>query len=68
MTVSAVPSVTPSDAVRYLVKTDCFCFQEQSLDAGKSKKLPLSFYVDPGLPEKYRTLTLSYALLDTERE
>ena len=68
MTVRAVPSVTPGDAVRYLVKTDCFCFKEQSLDAGESTKLPLSFYVDPGLPERYRTLTLSYALLDTERE
>lgn len=68
MTVKAVPSVTPGEAVRYLVKTECFCFEEQSLDAGESLKMPLSFYVDPGLPERYRTLTLSYALLDTERE
>jgi len=68
MTVRAVPSITPGEAVRYLVKTDCFCFEKQSLDAGKSLKMPVSFYVDPNLPERFRTLTLSYALLDTERE
>ena len=67
MTVRAVPSVTPGEAVRYLVKTDCFCFEEQVLDAGESLKMPLTFYVDAAIPEKYRTLTLSYSLLDTER-
>ena len=68
MTVRAVPSITPGEAVRYLVKTDCFCFEKQALDAGESLKMPLSFYVDAEIPEKYRTLTLSYTLLDTERE
>ena len=68
MTVRAVPSVTPGEAVRYLVKTDCFCFEEQALDAGESLKMPLSFYVDGSIPEKYRTLTLSYTLLDAERQ
>lgn len=68
MTVRAIPSVTPTEGARYLVKTDCFCFVGQTLDAGESTTMPVAFYVDPDLPEKYRTLTLSYALFDTEHE
>lgn len=66
MTVRAIPSVTPGIGARYLVKTDCFCFQNQTLQAGESLKMPLAFYVSPELPAKYRTLTLSYALFETE--
>lgn len=64
MTIQAVPSVTPGIGARYLVKTECFCFQQQTLKAGESVNMPLVFYVDPDLPEKYRTLTLSYALFE----
>jgi cytochrome c oxidase assembly protein subunit 11 len=68
MTVRAIPSITPSIGARYLVKTDCFCFQKQTLQAGESVKMPLAFYVSPDLPNQYRTLTLSYALFETERQ
>lgn len=68
MTVRAIPSVTPTEAAGFLVKTDCFCFEEQTLGAGESVKMPVVFYVDGRLPEKYGTVTLSYALFDTERE
>lgn len=68
MTVRAIPSVTPTQGANYLVKADCFCFEEQTLEAGQSTKLALAFYVDPGLPEKYQTLTLSYALFEVGRE
>ncbi len=67
MTVQAIPSVTPTAGAGYLVKADCFCFEEQTLEAGESTKLALAFYVDPQLPDKYRTLTLSYALFEAER-
>lgn len=66
MTVRAIPSVTPSVGANYLVKTDCFCFQMQTLRAGESMKMPLAFYVDTDLPEKYQTLTLSYALFEAQ--
>jgi len=68
MTVRAIPSVTPTEGASYLVKTECFCFVGQTLEAGESVEMPVRFYVDPKLPEKYRTLTLSYALFDTEHE
>lgn len=68
MTVRAIPSVTPTEGASYLVKTDCFCFVGQTLKAGESIDMPVRFYVDANLPEKYRTLTLSYALFDVEHE
>jgi cytochrome c oxidase assembly protein subunit 11 len=68
MTVRAIPSITPTAGADYLVKTDCFCFRMQTLEAGESMKMPLVFRVSPELPEKYRTLTLSYALFEARPE
>lgn len=56
----AVPSISPSVAAQYLKKTECFCFREQTLQAGEEKKLPLIFYVDPALPRQVTTITLAY--------
>ncbi len=60
----AVPSVTPSEAARYLHKTECFCFNHQPLAAGASTEMPLRFVIDPALPAHIRTLTLAYTLFD----
>lgn len=57
----AIPSVSPGVAAQYFKKIECFCFQRQSLKAGESKEMPLSFYVSPDLPENVQTITLSYA-------
>lgn len=56
----AIPSVSPNEAAQYLRKTECFCFQEQTLKGGASKSMPMIFYVDPALPAHIRTVTLSY--------
>jgi cytochrome c oxidase assembly protein subunit 11 len=68
MTVRAIPSVTPGIGASYLVKLECFCFREQTLHAGESVKMPVIFIVSPDLPDRYRTLTLSYALFEAGRE
>ena len=60
----AVPSVSPGLGAAYFNKTECFCFNQQTLTAHASAELPLIFYVDPGLPEGINTLTLSYTLFD----
>lgn len=57
---NAVPSVAPSEASLYFNKTECFCFTEQLLDAGESRRMPVRFVVDPQLPANVKTLTLSY--------
>ena len=58
----AVPSVTPGQAAIHLRKTECFCFRQQQLEAGQEIDMPVTFYVDAGLPEDINTLSLSYTL------
>jgi cytochrome c oxidase assembly protein subunit 11 len=65
----AIPSVTPGVAASYLKKTQCFCFDQQTLAAGKSMDMPVIFYLDPAIPKHITELTLSYTLYNvTERE
>ncbi len=64
MTVQAIPSVAPGDAARYLQKTECFCFNQQTLKSGEEMDMPLIFHIDPGLPKNIKILTLSYTLFD----
>jgi cytochrome c oxidase assembly protein subunit 11 len=56
----AVPSVAPGLAAPYFQKTECFCFTEQTLEAGEEKHMPVIFIVDPELPDNVDVLTLSY--------
>lgn len=58
----AIPSVSPGLAATHLKKIECFCFNQQQLEAGSDAKMPLVFYVDPELPKNINTLTLSYTL------
>ena len=40
---------TPEAILPYLVKTECFCFTEQTLKPGESKIFTMVFYIDPSL-------------------
>ena len=64
MTVQAIPSITPLQGSQYLHKTQCFCFEQQSLEPGESIKMPVVFLVDSDLPTRYTTLTLAYSLFE----
>jgi cytochrome c oxidase assembly protein subunit 11 len=57
----AVPSVTPELAALYFKKIECFCFKQQTLKSGESKKMPVMFYVRLDLPSDVNTVTLNYA-------
>jgi cytochrome c oxidase assembly protein subunit 11 len=63
---NAVPSIAPGSASQYFNKTECFCFTEQVLGAGESRRMPVRFYVDPRLPEGIRELTLSYTFYEND--
>lgn len=63
---NAVPSVAPSSASLYFNKTECFCFTEQVLQAGESRRMPVRFFVDPRLPAGVGELTLSYTFYENE--
>ncbi len=56
----ATYNVSPPEAALYFVKTECFCFTEQTLKANESREMPVLFYIKPDLPEDIRNITLSY--------
>jgi len=60
VTGQATYNVTPPEASLYFVKTECFCFTEQTLAANESRDMPVYFYIKPDLPEHIKDITLSY--------
>ncbi len=64
ITGQTVPSIAPGQASFYLNKTECFCFDQQTLKPGEEIYMPMKFYVDPELPESVHTITMSYALFN----
>ena len=56
----AIPSVVPNAAAVFFNKTACFCFTQQILGPGEHRNMPVQFIIDPKLPQKIKTLTLSY--------
>ena len=64
MVAQAVPSIVPTKAAEFFHKTECFCFNQQILEAGQEVEMPLVFIVDQALPADIHTVTLSYTLFD----
>ena len=64
MVAQAIPSISPARAAEYFHKTECFCFNQQSLDGESSAEMPLQFIVDQDLPRDIKTITLSYTIFD----
>lgn len=65
-------NVTPIKAAPYFVKTDCFCFEEQTIQPGQELPLPVLFFVDPQLDEEKRlddvkNITLSYTFFESDK-
>lgn len=60
----AIPSVAPAKAAAYFKKTECFCFNQQKFTANELKKMPLTFVIDPALPDDINTVSLSYTFFD----
>jgi cytochrome c oxidase assembly protein subunit 11 len=60
----AIPSYAPMQSARYFQKLECFCFQQQVLVAGETRKFPVVFFIDPDLPRDVTTITLSYTFFE----
>jgi cytochrome c oxidase assembly protein subunit 11 len=61
----ATYSVTPGQVAPYFSKIQCFCFEEQKLNAGESVDMPVFFFIDPDFVtdpamKGIDTITLSY--------
>ena len=64
VTGQAVPSYGPSVAGEYFHKVECFCFQQQTLAAGETRRFPVTFVIDPKLPKDVTTIALSYTFFE----
>jgi len=60
----AIPSYAPQQAASYFKKVECFCFQQQTLEANQAKQMPVVFFIDPELPKDVKTITLSYTFFE----
>ncbi len=56
----AIYNVTPPEASLYFVKTECFCFTQQLLQANESREMPVYYFIQADLPEYIKEITLSY--------
>lgn len=66
-------NVTPTKAAIYFVKTECFCFTDQTLQPGEEITMPVMFFVDPEMDgsERHDDVTevvLSYTFFESENQ
>ena len=62
---TATFNVLPEKVGPYFIKTQCFCFEKQTLKSKETAKMPVVFYIDPAIAEdptmeNIETITLSY--------
>ena len=60
----AIPSYGPKHGAAFVKKLECFCFKQQVLAAGESRRMPVQFVIDAALPASVTTLTLSYTFFE----
>ncbi|EGF89864.1 cytochrome c oxidase assembly protein ctaG [Asticcacaulis biprosthecium C19] len=71
VTARAVFNVLPETMGPYYRKLQCFCFDDQLLQAGESKTFPMVYFLDPEMlknvdTRKLRDVTLSYTFFESK--
>jgi len=73
VTGKAIFNVSPERAGAYFNKIECFCFTEQTLQAGETVDMPIVFFLDPELDDNreldtIKEITLSYTFYASDNE
>ena len=66
ITGQAVASYGPQLAGEYFKKIECFCFTQQTLGPGETRRMPVTFVIDPRLPKDVNSIALSYTFFEVE--
>ena len=64
----AVPSFAPIEGGLYFNKLECFCFSNQTLQAGETRDMPVTFFVDTKVPKDVGIIALSYTFFNVTEE
>jgi cytochrome c oxidase assembly protein subunit 11 len=67
VTAHAVMNTAPAIASRYIVKQECFCFTDQTLQPGESREMPVVFRVSAEMPKDLTTISLSYTFFEARK-
>lgn len=73
ITGKAIYNVSPEIAGSYFNKIECFCFTQQTLQAGETVQMPVVFFVDPDMDQNQdmdtiKDITLSYTFYASDNE
>lgn len=73
ITGTAIFNVTPTIAGGYFYKTQCFCFDRQTLQPGETMSFPVNLFIDPDIVndpdlEDVKTITLSYTFFVSDSQ
>lgn len=66
ITGKAVYDINPPEAGQYFKKIECFCFQEQELEAGQGVEMPLVFWFDSEIPPEIKEITIAYTFFNVD--
>jgi cytochrome c oxidase assembly protein subunit 11 len=60
-------NTAPAARAQYIVKTECFCFTDQTLQPGESREMPVVFRVSATRRASLTTISLSYTFFEARK-